>query len=363
MRTLILMNNFLPGGAESASLTLARGLAQRGCEIHLVVLNEAGTMRSAWQEADVAIHGPLLRFARDPLGTLRLARLMRDRRFDNLLLLDALRNVMFTGLLGSWRSKVPAVLWCHTSPNVGWIPDITRRLRRYRRFGWPDRIVALSQHHRDELIAGGIDAGCIDVIHNGVDVEAIAAAAPAELPALAAGRCLFIQVANDQPHKDFNTLLAAGGILQNRDVPVVILLAGRGTAPADLAGRIATARAEKVLIPLGPRSDIPSLLAAADGFVLSAHTEVFNVATLEAMAAGLPVVTTDLPAFAEMYDDGAQGLKVAPRDPAALAGAIEALVRDPARRARLAEAATQRATQFSREVMCDAFEKLLASPR
>lgn len=360
MRTLILMNNFMPGGAESAALNLARGLVARGHSIHLAVLSSIGTTASQWKRTGIMVHGPLLRFTRDPLGAFRLGRLIRAERFESFLLLDALRNVMFTGLIGSWRQHVPAVLWCHTSPRVGWIPDITRRLRRYRRFGRPERIVAVSEHHRRELIDGRIDPACIDVIHNGVDIQAIASAPPAELPAKARGRTVFVQVANDQPHKDFDTLLAAAGLLQDRSAGVSILLAGRGTEPSALADRIAAARAGRVIVPLGPREDVPSLLAAADGFVLSSHTEVFNVATLEALAAGLPIVTTDLPAFDEMYDDDVEGCKVPPRDPAALADALEALTRDPACRARLAEAARQRAAQFSLDAMCDRFESLLA---
>lgn len=88
-----------------------------------------------------------------------------------------------------------------------------------------------------------------------------------------------------------------------------------------------------------PYEVIPSAYRAADVFVLPSLVETQGLVLLEAMASGLPVVATDLPAVRELIVPGETGLLVPPRDPAALAGAVAGLLGDPALRRRLGEAA------------------------
>jgi UDP-glucose:(heptosyl)LPS alpha-1,3-glucosyltransferase len=116
-----------------------------------------------------------------------------------------------------------------------------------------------------------------------------------------------------------------------------LLVAGRGSSRG-----LASSRRVRFL---GPIADLPRYLAAADAFILPTLYEPFSNACLEALAAGLPVVTTRHNGFAEIIEPGAEGDVVDdPRDTAALVRAIEAW-RDPARRAnarpRLAEIGTR----------------------
>ena len=77
----------------------------------------------------------------------------------------------------------------------------------------------------------------------------------------------------------------------------------------------------------GPRSDVPELLGQMDVFAFSTtRDEGFGIALIEAMAAGLPVVASDVPACREVLDDGAAGILVPAGDPAPLAQAIGALL-------------------------------------
>lgn len=85
---------------------------------------------------------------------------------------------------------------------------------------------------------------------------------------------------------------------------------------------------------LGARDDVPDLLAAADLFALPAAGEAYGIAVMEAVAAGLPVVATDVGSVAEITQGSA--VLVPPRDHAGFARAVAALVRDPGRRAELA---------------------------
>jgi glycosyltransferase involved in cell wall biosynthesis len=83
---------------------------------------------------------------------------------------------------------------------------------------------------------------------------------------------------------------------------------------------------------LGHRKDVPEVLAAGDVFVFPSLYEGFGGALLEAMALGLPIVASDIPAVREVVDDGANAILVPPGDAPALASAIDGLLDDTGRR-------------------------------
>jgi glycosyltransferase involved in cell wall biosynthesis len=161
------------------------------------------------------------------------------------------------------------------------------------------------------------------------------------------------------PDKDFQTLLGAARLLADRRDDFQLALVGRGTEGAELASAICEAGVDHVVATLGPRRDVPAILAAADVFVLSSKRETFGLAPLEAMAAGVPVVASDLPALDDLFTDGREGLKVPPGDPEALAAALARLLDDIALARRLGGAGRERAKRFGTEPMVRRFERLL----
>jgi rhamnosyl/mannosyltransferase len=110
--------------------------------------------------------------------------------------------------------------------------------------------------------------------------------------------------------------------------------------------------------------DVVAHLHAADLFVLPSHlpSEAFGLSQVEAMAAGVAVVCTDLPTGVPFVNQhGVTGLVVPPANDEALALAIRELLADPSRRMRMAEAALRRArAEFSQEVMVDRVEAVYA---
>src|SRR5438034_265184 len=127
-------------------------------------------------------------------------------------------------------------------------------------------------------------------------------------------------------------------------------VAAAAAAP-DLGGAVAL---------LGPRDDVPELLAAMDVVVQSSRREAMAQTTLEAMAVGRPVVSTTTVGADEAIEDGISGLLVPVGDAAALADRILALARDPARRAALGDAARARiAAHFTSARMLDRCEAIL----
>jgi glycosyltransferase involved in cell wall biosynthesis len=103
---------------------------------------------------------------------------------------------------------------------------------------------------------------------------------------------------------------------------------------------------------LGQRTDIPEILAAAHIVCLPSYREGLPKTLLEALAAGRPIVTTDVPGCREVVTDSINGLLVPPRDAAALADALARLIRDPALRRRFGAAGRERAErEFATELV------------
>ena len=172
------------------------------------------------------------------------------------------------------------------------------------------------------------------VIHNGVEPgrrrDAAATAPPVSL----------ISVGRLRAPKDFVTLLRAVATLEPGSFRLRI--AGDGPERPALEEEAAHLGLDGAVELLGTREDVGDLLAAADVFVLSSDSEGLPMSVLEAMASGLPVVASAVGGIPELVRDEGTGVLVPPRDPGALAAALEALIAQPALRARLGEAGRRR---------------------
>jgi len=186
----------------------------------------------------------------------------------------------------------------------------------------------------------GVASHRIRLIRNGV-----ALTEPADPPSrwrakLRAPRSAVVvtMVANLSHHKDHATLLRAWpSVLSEAGRPVLLALAGRfddSTASIrSLVGELGVGSSVRLL---GEVTDVAGLLAASDVAVLSSEREGCPNTVLEAMAAGLPVVATDIVGTREALGDGSSQL-VPPQDPDAFAAAIVRLLGDPEARRRIGE--------------------------
>ena len=193
--------------------------------------------------------------------------------------------------------------------------------------GGARRIIANSQMVKDEIIAHyGTPAEHVHVIHNGVPV-------PAVLPGvretvrkelgIPAGEFVALFAGSGWERKGLRYAIEAVNALA---IPAKLLVAGRGESrglPAsnrvNFLGPLASAR-------------LGAMLAAADVFVLPTLYDPFSNACIEALAAGLPVITTTANGFAEIIEHGVEGEAVAPGNVKALTAALVAWA-DPQRRA------------------------------
>jgi len=128
--------------------------------------------------------------------------------------------------------------------------------------------------------------------------------------------------------KDYTTLVEAFSILASRIPAARCLIAGEGECRGEIEEAISRLGIGKSLVLAGSRGDVADLLAAADIFVMSSIREGLPVSMLEAMAAGTPVVSTAVGGIPDAVADGESALLVPPRDPEALAGAMERALED-----------------------------------
>ncbi len=218
----------------------------------------------------------------------------------------------------------------------------------------PD-LVCVTDHVRAGVEAHfGRVARRLHVVPNGVNLTRFPMRRPRPAPQ---GRLVVLMVARLDVGKDHRTLVAAIGTLAARGVDATLDLAGDGGLRAELEAFAAAEGLTERVRFLGARRDVPELLADADVFAFCVRPEEgLGIALVEAMAAGVPVVATDVGACREVLADGACGALVPPDDPAALAAALLAAPGDEARRL----AARRRAeTVYSRRAMAESYGRIL----
>lgn len=142
------------------------------------------------------------------------------------------------------------------------------------------------------------------------------------------GRFRAVMVATLEGHKDHATLIRAAGLLRARGLGIDVLLAGAGSLEAPLRALAAELGVEGTVVFLGARSDVPEVLGGCDVFVLSTTpSEGRPGVIMEALAAGLPIIASDVEPLREVLENGRWGTLVPPGNPEALADSLAAASR------------------------------------
>ncbi|GAA4125120.1 glycosyltransferase [Knoellia locipacati] len=155
-----------------------------------------------------------------------------------------------------------------------------------------------------------------------------------------------LTVANFRTEKDYPNLLRAAATACAADPHLTVLAVGQGPLEHEVRELHAALGLGDQFVLLGFRDDVPDLMRAVDLFVLGSAHEGLPVAVMEALAAGLPVVATDVGGVAEAVVDGQNGFLVPSRDPKALAAAMLRVAGDPGLRAVLSRGARAGSSRF-----------------
>jgi glycosyltransferase involved in cell wall biosynthesis len=215
------------------------------------------------------------------------------------------------------------------------------------------------------LVQAGVDPGRIKEIPNAVDLECFQRsfdrAAFLDAKGIQGRVCLC--VARNHPQKDLPTLFRAFDRLrQSLGEPVTLVVAGRGMEAYPLDSELASSVRLLELTPSNPLEFPPSELVewyqASDLFVLTSELEGFSTALVEAMAAGLPVVATDVAGIRERVENGKNGSLHPFRDADGIAESMRRLLLADDLRKKYGEAARQSAARFSWDNTVAAYESL-----
>jgi UDP-glucose:(heptosyl)LPS alpha-1,3-glucosyltransferase len=217
-------------------------------------------------------------------------------------------------------------------------------------------VIANSARGKEEILRHyGVPAENVSVVHNGVDLSRFPAGMREEARANLRGRfdiseeeTVFLFVGSGFVRKGVGALTDAAIALARTGKRFRILVAGKGDS-RPYVNRAAASGAAGALRFLGPVSGIEEFYLGSDVFVFPTVYEPFSNACLEAMAAGLPVITTETNGVTEIFRDGEAGFVLAdPFDVPALAGRMEELL-DPALRFRMGAAAREAAERVPLE--------------
>lgn len=354
------------GGAEHALLRLARRCNERGLAQRVFALLPGGALAPDYQSAGLS---PLaLDLRRAPLRSVtRLVRALRAWRPDVVQTwmyhADVVGGVAarWAGCPVVWGVRQTAIGEVATSASVAWMYRAARALSAHV----PSAVVFNAQAAFDSHRLFGFRHATSHVIPNGLDTQALAGAG-ADRHALrrelgiASDAVLVGHLGRFTPEKDHPTLLRAFAAAALARPGLHLVAAGRGVNDGNpaIAHQLQACGLVSRVHLLGERGDPARVLAGLDLFVLSSRHEGFPNALLEAMALGLPCITTDCGDAPRLAGGAAQ--VVARGDDRALARAIGTLADlRPAQRQRLGAAGAARvARHFSLDAMCDGFESV-----
>jgi glycosyltransferase involved in cell wall biosynthesis len=205
--------------------------------------------------------------------------------------------------------------------------------------GAPDAVFAVSEQVRRHCIdVDRIDPSRVLTIHNGLDLSGWNAASR---PAHSAAKVVIATVGNIRAVKGHDDMVRAAALTVPHLPNISFRVAGDILEDAyfvKLQALVQDLNLEDHFTFTGGVTDLRSYLAEADIFVLPSRSEGFSNAIVEAMAASLPVVATDVGGNYEAVQDGVSGLLVPSEDPAALSSAIMQLLSDPAKATRMGAA-------------------------
>ncbi|MFE3317442.1 glycosyltransferase family 4 protein [Nocardia sp. NPDC059195] len=330
----------VPGGVQAHVVELARVFIERGHKVSVLAPASDDTplpefVVSAGRAVAIPYNGSVARLSFGPMAYTRIRRWIDSNDFDVLHIHEP--NAPSLSMLALKIAEGPIVATFHTSTTKSLVLSTFQGVLRPYHEKISGRIAVSELARRWQVEALGSDAV---EIPNGVDVSAFARGEPLDgYPR--AGRTVLFLGRYDEPRKGMDVLLGALPALIEHHPGVEILIVGRGDE--ERLRREAGEHAGHLRF-LGQVSDAEkaAALRSADVYVApNLGGESFGIILIEAMAAGTPVVASELDAFRRVLRDGTAGLLTPIGDSDALATAIDTLLTDDETRERLVSTATQ----------------------
>ncbi|HEX3248834.1 MAG TPA: glycosyltransferase [Pyrinomonadaceae bacterium] len=372
---LQLIDSFNQGGSERQALQLTRLLVQSGkFKIHLASLSPEGSLRSTIEDLDLGDipSFPLNSFydANAVKQLTRFVQWLKAARINVLHTHDFYTNVFGTtaGALARLPVRVASM-----RETAGMRTSTQKRVQRVA-YSLAHHVVANSQAVRQVLIADGVPAEKVSVIYNGLDLKRLAPQTFSRAETLGLLGLdsetdpprRFISIVANMRHevKDHRMFLRAARRVAEVVPDAAFLLAGEGELTDSLRELAAELGIHERTYFLGRCERVAELLSVSEICVLSSKAEGFSNSILEYMAAGRPVVATNVGGAAELIREGETGYLVPAGDDEMMAARLIDLLRDPNRSRMMGEAGKRIVEeQFSCEAQLsrteDLYERLL----
>lgn len=358
MRIAIIRKKYtFHGGAEGFSQALIKRLAEAGNEVHIFAIRWDASVRLN----NVHFHKvPAITFNsafRDLSFAFSTYRLLKKERFDIIQSHDKTlyQDIYRAGdgchiewLKQRWKRSGPLKRFLILCNPYHWmVLSLERLILRRHRF---KKVIAISELVKKEIIDNyGVEESDIEVVYNGVDLERfhprnrdLYRHEIRSLYQIPDNEFVILFIGSGFERKGVKFLLRAVNSVPH---PVTVLIVGRGS-PKKFGHLMQNQR----VIFCGPRSEIEKYYAAADIFVFPSFYEPFGNVHLEALASGLPVITTGLSGAAEIIRDGIHGFVVPlPEDYQLIADKMQLLMAEVELRGHMGINARQLAEEFSFE--------------
>jgi glycosyltransferase involved in cell wall biosynthesis len=361
MKLALIINDLSGGGAEKAVVLLSGYAAAQGVETRIYTLQSGKDS----YELDPRIERVTLATSRTSRGVgrilslpLQAADLARElRKWQPDVCVSVLPRSNIAHVMTRWfGNRQPVLITEQVSSRDAYpsesLKDRVMRSLIARFYPQADQVFPSSEGVKEGLTRFGVDRDQMQVVYNPVSLSEIDQAASAAVPDANTGAIpTIITVGRLVYQKDHDTLLRAFALARSR-LDASLVLVGQGPLQDELTTLARELGISDRVIFAGWQQNPFAWMANADLFVLSSRFEGFGNVVIEAMACGLPVVSTDCPSGpSEILANGDAGILVPVGDVHAMADAMCAVLQDGKLRKQLADKSQRRAPEFDISVI------------
>jgi len=328
VKLLYLITDLETGGVPLHLYRLARSMRDAGHEVSVTCLAPPGPVSAMLDEAGIPTDACGARGVWDLRILPRLRRRILQTQPDVVHAFLFHANVA-ARLLAGLGTFSPQRLICEIQTvevERAWLLTVERYTHPWCRYvvgNSPSVVAHLARR-------AGVPPRRLVLVQGGIDPEPIRRAHPIDRASLGlrAGAPVVLWTGRLDPVKRIDDLVLAATQLVRQAIPLQLLIVGEGPEKPRLQKLVGESGMSDRVHFAGRRSDVPRLLRTADLFVFPSRTEGLPNSLLEAMAAGLPVVATNVPGNRDVLTDGKTGLLVPPYRPYQLAAAMLKLLQN-----------------------------------
>ncbi|MBI5450729.1 MAG: glycosyltransferase [Gammaproteobacteria bacterium] len=342
------------GGAERQLSMLATEQVGRGWEVH-VGIRRGGAYKDSLQNSDVIVHSLGDYRGLNPLLLIRISRLIRDIEPD--IVQTWLPQMDIIGGIASLFNSAPWVITERTGGLAYQSYKIQNTVRCFLA-RYANSAVANSAHGAAFLRRILPTASHVYQVANAVDITAIrrAVSGCCEMPNQSDSMKNIFVVGRLAPEKSLDVIIRAVTILTVK-TNIHVYIMGEGPLRNEIERWIRSSNLVSTISLLSSRQDWWGLLRNASALISMSRFEGHPNVVLETMAAGCPLIVSDIPAHREFLDEDT-AILVPPDNPVMLAQAICSLVLDPLSAQQRAECAAERVGRLTIGLAADAYESI-----